>query len=82
MAAEIDFTSSYGYLSTDNDFKSEFHCNRCGNGYRTELDTWSMSAATKVLDGAGGLLGVTFSRGADAAQRVKSAAWEKAGGER
>jgi membrane protease subunit (stomatin/prohibitin family) len=78
MAGEIEFTTNYHDLSTDNGFQFEFTCNRCGNGYRTEFDTWSMSAATNVLDGAGSFLGGIFSQGADAAQRVKSAAWEKA----
>lgn len=78
MAGEIEFTTNYSDLSTDNGFQFEFRCERCGNGYRTEFDTWSMSAATNVLDGASSFLGGIFSQGADAAQQVKSAAWEKA----
>ncbi len=81
MAGEIEFTGNYSDLSTDNGFQLELHCNRCGNGYRTELDTGSMSAAAAVLDGASSLLGGIFGQGADAAQRVQSAAWEKAGDE-
>ena len=78
MAGEIEFTTNYSDLSTDNGFQFEFRCERCGNGYRTEFDTWSMSAATNVLDGASSFFGGIFSQGADVAQRVKSAAWEKA----
>jgi len=48
MAGEIEFTTNYSDLSTDNGFQFEFRCERCGNGYRTEFDTWSMSAATNV----------------------------------
>ena len=51
---------------------------RCGNGYRTEFDTFELSTATNVLDGASGLLGGFFGQAADVAQRAKSAAWEKA----
>jgi hypothetical protein len=78
MAGEIEFVSNYSDLSTDNGFQFEFTCNRCANGYRTEFDTWELSAAATVLDGASGFLGGVFSQGASAALRVKSAAWEKA----
>ena len=33
MAGEIEFTTNYSDLSTDNGFQFEFRCNRCGNGY-------------------------------------------------
>ena len=57
MAGEIEFTSNYSDLSTDNGFQFEFRCDRCGNGFRTEFDTFELSTATDVLDGAGSLLG-------------------------
>ena len=78
MAGEIEFTTNYSDLSTDNGFQFEFRCNRCGNGYRTEFDTFELSTATNVLDGASGLLGGFFGQAANVAQRAKSAAWEKA----
>ena len=78
MAGEIEFTTNYSDLSTDNGFQFEFRCDRCGNGYRTEFDTFELSTATNVLDGASGLLGGFFGQAADVAQRAKSAAWEKA----
>ncbi|HOU28058.1 MAG TPA: zinc ribbon domain-containing protein [Thermoleophilia bacterium] len=78
MAGEIEFTRNYSDLSTDNGFQFEFFCDRCGNGYRTEFDTFGLSAATNVLDSASGLLGGVFGRAADVTQRAKSAAWEKA----
>jgi len=79
MAGEIEFTTNYNDLSTDNGLQFEFTCNRCGNGYRTEFDTFELSTATNVLDGASGLLGGFFGQAAEVAQRAKSAAWEKAG---
>jgi membrane protease subunit (stomatin/prohibitin family) len=78
MGREIEFTTNYGDLSSDNGFQFEFRCMRCGSGYRTEFDTFELSTATNVLDGASGLLGGVFGRAADVAQRAKSAAWEKA----
>jgi membrane protease subunit (stomatin/prohibitin family) len=77
MAGDIEFTNNYTDLSTDQGFQFEFTCNRCRNGYRTEFDTYELATATNLLDGAGSLLGGFFSQGAAAAERVKSAAWEK-----
>ena len=77
MAGDIEFTNNCNDLSTDNGFQFEFTCNRCGNGYRTEFDTFELSTATNVLEGASGLLGGFFGQAADMAQRAKSAAWEK-----
>ena len=56
MAGEIESTTNYSDISTDNGFQFEFRCNRCGNGYRTEFDTFELSTATNVLDGAGSCL--------------------------
>jgi len=77
-AGEIEFTTNYSDPSTGNGFLFEFRCDRCGNGYRTEFDTFELSAATNALDGAGSMLGGIFSQAASVAPRVKSAAWEKA----
>ena len=74
MGREIEFTTNYGDLSTDNGFQFEFRCMRCGSGYRTEFDTYELSAATNVLDGASSLLGGFFSQASDVANRAKSAA--------
>jgi hypothetical protein len=81
MAGEIEFTSNYSDLSTDNGFQYEFRCNRCSDGYRTEFDSFELATATNVLQGAGSLLGGFFSQGAQAAEKVRSAAWEKASDE-
>ena len=79
MGREIEFTTNYGDLSTDNGFQFEFRCMRCGSGYRTESDTYELSAATNVLDGAGSLLGGFFSQASDVANRAKSAACTQCG---
>ena len=77
MAGEIEFTNNYTDLSTDSGFQFEFLCNRCRNGYRTEFDSFELATATNLLQGAGSLLGGFFSQGAAAADKIKSAAWEK-----
>jgi len=35
MAALIPFTSNYTDVSTYEGYQFEFHCQRCGNGYRS-----------------------------------------------
>ena len=77
MAGDIEFTNNYTDLSTDQGFQFEFICNRCRNGYRTEFDSYELATATNLLDSAGSLLGGFFSQGAAAAEKVKTAAWEK-----
>ena len=78
MAGDIEFTNNYTDLSTDQGFQFEFICNRCRNGYRTEFDSYELATATNLLDSAGSLLGGFFSQGAAAAEKVKTAAWERA----
>ncbi len=78
MASEIEFTNNYTDLSTNNGFQYEFTCNRCGSGYRTRFDAWSLGTASQALEGASSLFGGILGRAADAAERARSAAWEKA----
>lgn len=51
MASEIEFTNNYTDLSTNNGFQYEFTCNRCGSGYRTRFDAWSLGTASQALEG-------------------------------
>ena len=37
MAEFIEFTDNYDDQSTDRGFQWEFHCQRCGNGYRSQF---------------------------------------------
>jgi membrane protease subunit (stomatin/prohibitin family) len=78
MAAEIEFVSNYNDMSTDRGFQFEFTCDRCGTGYRTRFQGWSVGTASSVLDTASGLFGGLFGSAADVAERVRSAAWQKA----
>lgn len=78
MDDKIAFTSNYGDLSTDRGFQFEFHCDRCGTGFRTRFEPWATGTAASVLDAASGLFGGVFSRAADVGERVRSAAWQRA----
>jgi membrane protease subunit (stomatin/prohibitin family) len=78
MADEIEFVSNYSDLSTDRGFQFEFYCNRCGSGYRTSFDAWSVGTASTVLDTASSLFGGLLSSAANVGERVRSASWQKA----
>jgi RNA polymerase subunit RPABC4/transcription elongation factor Spt4 len=78
MTDEIEFVSNYSDRSTDRGFQFEFYCNRCGSGYRTSFDTWSVGTASTVLDTASSLFGGLLSSAANVGERVRSAGWQKA----
>lgn len=78
MVDEIEFVSNYGDLSTGQGFQFEFHCNRCGTGYRTPFQAWAIGTTASVLDTANSLFGGVFGSAANVTERVRSAAWQKA----
>jgi membrane protease subunit (stomatin/prohibitin family) len=78
MAQEIEFTSNYRDLSTEQGFQFEFTCSRCGTGFRTRFRPSATGLLSGVLDTASSLFGGVFGRAADVGNRVHSAAWERA----
>lgn len=78
MAEMIEFVDNYNDRSTDNGFQFEFRCNRCGTGYRTKFQPWTMGTVTNVLDGASSIFGGLFGQAANIGERVRSAGWQKA----
>jgi membrane protease subunit (stomatin/prohibitin family) len=74
----IQFVNNYSDLSTDRGFQFEFHCNRCGTGYRTNFQAWGVSNVSGALNAASSLLGGIFNQAADLGERVRSAGWQKA----
>lgn len=78
MADVIEFVQNYSDLSTDRGFQFEFHCDRCGTGYRTRFKASATGAVTEVLDTASSLFGGLFGSAADVSERVRSASWQKA----
>jgi membrane protease subunit (stomatin/prohibitin family) len=75
---QIEFTRNYSDHSTDRGFQFEFHCDRCGNGYRTQFQAWTLGTASGALDAASSLFGGLFSQAADVTERVRSAQWQQA----
>jgi len=78
MGEQIDFTSNYSDLSTDQGFQFEFHCNRCSSGYRTPFRRWATGTAAGVLRTASDLFGGVLGGAARVGDQVKDAAWQQA----
>jgi membrane protease subunit (stomatin/prohibitin family) len=77
MVDFIEFTRNYSDLSTDRGFQWEFHCERCGNGYRSRFRPSATGLASEALDAVGGMLGGVFGKAANVGDRVHSATWER-----
>jgi Double zinc ribbon len=74
----IEFTRNYTDLSTDRGFQFEFHCDRCGNGYKTAFQAWTMGTVSGALDAASSLFGGVFGEAANLSERARSATWQQA----
>jgi len=74
----IEFTRNYSDLSTDRGFQFEFQCDRCGNGYKTTFQAWTMGTVSGAFDAASSLFGGVFGQAADLSERARSATWQQA----
>ena len=74
----IEFTRNYSDLSTDRGFQFEFQCDRCGNGYKTTFQAWTMGTVSGALDAASSLFGGVFNQTANLSERARSAQWQQA----
>lgn len=78
MAEQIRFVRNHTDLSTDKGFQFEFHCDRCGSGFRTPFRASATGTVSTILDAAGGLFGGLLGSAARVGDRVHDAAWERA----
>jgi membrane protease subunit (stomatin/prohibitin family) len=74
----IEFVSNYDDLCTDSGFQFEFKCNRCNSGFRTRFKAFALGALSNLAHAANDLFGGSLGSIANAGDRVKSSAWEKA----
>jgi hypothetical protein len=74
----IEFTRNYTDHSTDRGFQFEFHCDRCGNGYKTAFQAWTLGTVSGALDAASSLFGGVFGEAANLSERARSATWQQA----
>ncbi len=53
----IAFTRNYTDHSSDTGYQFEFHCDKCGNGYRSSFQTSALGVGGKLAKGLGSLFG-------------------------
>jgi hypothetical protein len=51
------FTRNYTDHSNDTGFQFEFHCDKCGNGYRSSFQASALGVGSKIAKGLGSLFG-------------------------
>jgi hypothetical protein len=76
--SEIQFSDNYNDLSTDTGFQFEFHCEHCGETWRSEFDRYATGTAENLLGAAEGMFGGIFGTARNALGHVRSAGWSKA----
>ncbi len=74
----MQFTRNYSDHSTQHGFQFEFHCDRCGNGFRTSFKPFTMGAVDNVLDTASSLLGGIFGQAREVSSRMTESQRERA----
>ncbi len=81
MAATA-FTRNYTDHSNDSGYQFEFHCDKCGNGYRSSFKTSTIGVAASLIKAAGSLFGGALHQVGAGADHVKDAlrgeAWDSA----
>jgi hypothetical protein len=80
--AAIAFTRNYTDHSNDTGYQFEFHCDKCGNGYRSTFHASALGVGSKIAKGLGSLFGGSLWAAGQAGEYMKDglrgAAWDKA----
>lgn len=71
--AAIAFTKNYTDHSNSSGYQFEFHCDKCGSGFRSSYVTSSMGLATGLLGAASNLFGGFLGQAASAGESLKDA---------
>jgi hypothetical protein len=53
----IAFTRNYSDHSNDTGYQFEFHCDKCGNGYRSTFQASALGVGSKIAKGLGSFFG-------------------------
>lgn len=69
----IAFTKNYTDHSNAQGYQFEFHCDKCGSGFRSSYVTSSMGLATGLLGAAASLFGGLAGQAANAGEHLKDA---------
>jgi hypothetical protein len=67
------FTRNHTDHSNDTGYQFEFHCDKCGNGYRSSFKANKLGVAANLLKAAGSIFGGTLGRAGYGADHVKDA---------
>lgn len=78
--APTPFTKNFSDHSNDTGYQFEFHCDKCGNGYRSTFQTSKLGVAASLFKAAGSIFGGSFNSVGAGADHVKDAlrgeAWD------
>ncbi len=78
----IAFTRNYTDHSNDTGYQFEFHCDKCGNGYRSTFQASALGVGSKIAKGLGSLFGGNLWAAGNAAAHMKDGlrggAWDEA----
>lgn len=78
----IAFTKNYTDHSNNQGYQFEFHCDKCGNGFRSSYAANKLGIATSFLSAAADMFGGGFGQAANAGRHLKDAmrgkAWDDA----
>jgi membrane protease subunit (stomatin/prohibitin family) len=76
------FTRNYTDHSNPQGYQFEFHCDKCGSGFRSTFAANKLGVASEMLNAAGQLFGGVLGRAASAGNQLKDAfrgkAWDDA----
>jgi hypothetical protein len=79
------FTKNYTDHSNDSGFQFEFHCDKCGSGFRSSFKANKLGMAAGLLKAAGSIFGGSLANAGYGADHVKDmlrgSAWDDAYGE-
>jgi hypothetical protein len=79
----IAFTRNYTDHSNDTGYQFEFHCDKCGNGYRSSFQASTLGVGSKIAKGLGSLFGggqlwAAGQAGEYMKDGLRGGAWDKA----
>jgi hypothetical protein len=78
----IAFTRNYSDHSNDTGYQFEFHCDKCGNGYRSTFHASTLGVGSKIAKGLGSIFGGSLWAAGQAGEFMKDGlrgqAWDKA----
>jgi len=79
----IAFTHNYTDHSNDTGYQFEFHCDKCGNGYRSTFHASTLGVGSKIAKGLGSLFGggslwAAGQAGEFMKDGLRGGAWDKA----